>query len=459
MKRTLPFGKTNSQHNSQNSTLKTESKSIPAIPNNSQNRNLLAKSNEKLLWQQIELIYTFLQKPNSWYTGLSLKKWLKKNIFTNLKNNQILANRWSAYCHFSQVQSFCNLLDKFQLEQSSVVLIHPLLPSFLVAELIKRQFRILSFDIDKNHLNWKVGDLTEVLKTKNADLVIFYSFNGLVEEINSSFKILSDKVLPSLVVIDNEKLNPQTLELFDQMNLGAVLWFGGKDFWSPFLNQTREQKFIRQNWYFSWFLENRTRSILENHLSDSQEINQKVVESFFYLLVQRWQKQNLKNYFSGLFKGILLKNKIKNEKEALQILGENWTKSLDLAVCDLVFEMEMEIKKENKKSLNQNNLQSIQQTQKNQLTAQNWQQYFAASIPKRPNGSLQVPVFFTLRHYLCYFIFTTEKGFWQDFLLQNYKMKYSEFFFEFQPISPIIVQMNLPNVTFVQKYLLVIKLD
>lgn len=441
MKKTLPFTKKpyNSQSNLQQNQIK--------------NSNLTQKSaNEKLLWQQIQLIYTFLQKPNSWYTGLSVKRWLKKNILTNTKNHQINAGRWSAYCHFSQLQSFCNLLDKFQLATNSQILVHPLLPDFLAQELIKRGFKIISFDIDKNNLNWQVGDLTEFLKTWNIDLVIFYSFNGLVEEIVQNLSILLGKVVPSLVIIDNEKLSHQTLELFEKLSLGAVLYFGGKDLWTPFLNQVLDNKIAQQNWYFSWFLETRTRSILENHLSVSQETNQKLVESFFYLLVQKWQKQSLVNYFSGLFKGILLKNKIKNNQEAIQIIGENWSKTLEFAVSDLIFEMELEIKKSTNQTESQNNT-------KNQIKAQNWQQYFANSIPKRPSGSLQVPVFFTLRNYLCYFIFTTEKDFWQDFLLQNYKMAHDDFFLPLQPISPIITKMDLPNVAFIQKYLLVIKLD
>lgn len=444
MKKTLPFGDKKS-HNSQNNSENQIQKS------NSQTQK---SAGEKLLWQQIQLIYTFLQKPNSWYTGIAIKKWLKKNILINTKNHQINASRWSAYCHFSQAQSFCNLLDKFQLIANSQILIHPLLPDFLVEELIKRGFKITSFDIDKNHLNWRVGDLTEFLKNRNIDLVIFYSFNGLVEEIEASLSILSSKVVSSLVVIDNDKLNHKTLELFEKLNLGGVLYFGGLNLWTPFLNQVLDSKIAQQNWYFSWFLETRTRSILENHLSQSQEINQKLVESFFYLLVQKWQKQSLSNYFSGLFKGILLKNKIKNDQEALQIISQNWSKSLEFAVSDLVFEMELEIKKSTNLPIN-----SPHNIPKIQPKAQNWQQYFANSIPKRPSGSLQVPVFFTLRNYLCYFIFTTEKDFWQDFLLQNYKLKYSEFFFQLQPISPIIAQLNLPNATFIQKYLLVIKLD
>ena len=405
MKKTLPFDKKshnwqstlqNSQNNSQNPIQK---------PKSSQYQK---SANEKLLWEQIQLIYTFLQKPNAWYTGLSVKKWLRKNIITNTKNNQIIAGRWSAYCHFSQTQSFCNLLDKFQLMSNSQILIHPLLPSFLVDELIKRNFKITSFDIDKNHLNWRVGDLTEFLKNHNFDLIIFYTFNGLVEEINSSLSILSSKIVPSLVVIDNERLNEQTLEFFENLNLGGILYFGGLDLWTPFLNQVLDKKISQQNWYFSWFLENRTRSILENHLSDSQEINQKLVESFFYLLVQKWQKQSLTNYFSGLFKGILLKNKIKNDQEALQIISQNWSKTLEFAIPDLVFEMELEIKK-SVNSPNSANLSTQNQldpslsnfysnsnsinSQKTQPKAQNWQQYFANSIPKRPSGSLQVPVF------------------------------------------------------------------
>ena len=446
----------NANQNSQNNQNQSQNVSKKPPNPNLQTRIFGQKSNdEKLLWQQIQLIYSFLQKPNSWYTGISVKKWLKKNVLTSLTNNQILANRWSAYCHFSQIQAFCNLLDKLQLNNGSQILIHPLLPDFLVQILINRGFKITSFDIDKNSLNWKIGDLAETLNSRRIDLVIFYSFNGLVEEISSAFKNLTDKVIPCLVLIDNEKLNQQTLDLFDQMTLGAVLWFGGKDCWTPFLNQTLENKIGLQNWYFSWFLENRTRSILENHLSDSQQINQKVVESFFYLLVQGWQKQSLTNYFSGLFKGILLKNKIKDDKEATVILLENWTKSLDLAVCDLVFEMELEIKKSQKRT---NYLLNLKNSS-GQPKAQSWQQYFASSIARRQAGSLQVPVFYTLRHYLCYFVFTTEKTFWQNFLVQNYQLQFDELFFELQPISPAITALNLPNVTFVQKYLLVMKLD
>jgi len=420
---------------------------------------------ELVLWRQIQLIYTFLQKPDSWYTGLSIKKFLKKQIFSSHKitNSHILSGRWSAYAHFSYLQSFKNLINKFQLEKNAKILIHPLIPENLVEELLKN-YQVESLDIDKNTLNWNLSDFEKKLET-HYDLVIFFSFNGLIEEVAKAQEILKQKVVPSFLILDNPSSNHQTVEFLDQFS-GAVLWNFGDFFWPDFVNsvgnlnnlnseilennQTKNskkvsfQKLQTQKCYFSWFSENRTRSVLENHLGDSHQKNLKIVESVFYLLVQKWQKFNFRNYFGGMFGGLFLATKIKNSTEALEIITSNWPQSLNLAIPDVVLEL-------------QELTQNYSKKNNSQIGAQEWQKYFIASIPQRMNGSLEVPSFFLPRQYLSYFIYTTERDFWVNFILNHQKTTFENTFYNFWQIHPIIKKMNLVNTNFISQYILILK--
>lgn len=427
---------------------------------NSQNRALaLAKSEplalsqqkiqEQKLWRQIQLIYTFLQKPNSWYTGLSIKKYLKTKIFANkITNPQIVSGRWSAYAHFSYSQSFINLINKFQLPKTAKILLHPLTPSFLVDYLVAQNWQIDSLDIDKNNLNWPPDKLEEKL-TNAYDLVIFYSFNGLVEEIDQAQKILKNKVIPSLIILDNSRLNSQTVALVDNFS-GGVLWTAKSNYWPGFLKDLSGLQYAlakenqEQNWYFSWFGESRTRSVLENHLSDSHEVNHQIIEAVFYLLVQKWQQYNWRNYLGGFLGGFFLTTKIKNSSQAQKIISELWPQSLELAIPDVVLELQnLESKAISKPAT--------------KTSAQEWQKYFIASLPKRSTGSLEVPSFFIPRQYLSYFVYTTEPQFWIDFILTHQKVKLEELFIKLPPLHPLIKSMNLTNTNFVAQYILILK--
>ena len=416
------------------------------------------KNQELILWQQIQLIYTFLQKPNNWYTGLTIKKYLRKKIFGNnqLTNSHILSGRWSAYSHFSHLESFKNLITKFQLKNEAKILTHPLIPAEFVQELINQNFQVESFDIDKNTLNWNPLDLKKKIEI-NYDLIIFFSFNGLVEEIQEIFPILKKKVIPVLLILENTKLNDQIKEFLNHFS-GGVLWNFGQFFWSDFVNsitnydfknivkvESLENTFVTQNCYFSWFTENRTRSILENHLSESHEINQKIAESLFYLLVQKWQKFSLQNYLVGIFRGFFLTVKIKNPKEAVEIIKNNWEKSLRLAIPDLFLELQ-DVSAYNSSKVNL------------QVSAQEWQKYFVASVPQRKKGGLEVPSFFLSRQYLRYFVYTTEREFWTSFILTSQKTNFESIFEKNIEIHPIISGMNLPNTDFVSQYILILKI-
>ena len=447
--KTLPFNSRNSIQKARIS--ETLAKKTPKL-----------ETEEDKIWKQIQIIYTFLQKPNSWFTGLSIKNYLKKAIFGKHKitNPYILSGRWSAYAHFSYIQSFQNLLNKFQLTQARV-LVHPLTPDFLVQKLIERKWQIDTLDIDKNTLNWNFLDFSKQLEN-GYDLVIFYSFNGLVEEISQAQEILKQKVIPAMLILENPRLNQETVNLLNIFGGGVCQKFG-LSFWPEYLNSIFKishdldlkagenqqnsqqiQQITPQNWYFSWFGENRTRSVLESHLGESQEISQETIESIFYLLVKKWQTFSFKNYLFGFLGGLFLKNKIKNSQEAKIIITKNWSQSLDLAIPDVVLDL---LPFENEKL----------EIRKNKIKAQDWQKYFIASLPERAVGSLEVPSFFLPRKYLNYFIYTTEPKFWIDYILSYQKAEFEEVFSQLSPIHPIIKELNLPNVSFICQYILILQ--
>ena len=93
--------------------------------------------NKDQLWQKIKITYSYFQRSSGWYTGLDIKKYLRKKIFSlnpDFDNKNISSGRWSSYCHYSSLIAFQNLLDKADLGKGRQVLVYPLLPDYFIQE-------------------------------------------------------------------------------------------------------------------------------------------------------------------------------------------------------------------------------------------------------------------------------------------------------------------------------------
>jgi hypothetical protein len=401
------------------------------------------------LQKRLKIVYTALSRRNRWFTGLSLKKYLKQNIFnlsSSFNNTAISSGRWSSYCHYSLVKSFQNMLDKNEITQGSKVLIHPLLPKTLVQEILGRGCQIFSFDISKDSLNFKHQEFLQYIQETNFDLVIHYGFNGLYEELLEFALKAREKAVPSLFIIDNFEIDLSLLELFEKHTLGGVIWSFGDSFWDNQLNEVLKKDLPTKKWFVSWQLETRTRSILEYHLADSQTNYIPILESYFYLLLNQYPFLDFYKIYYNLYKVLILKKSLKSDKQAVSILTENYQKIFNSAIPDLVFDLQL-AKPVGFEDIDLPN-QLIQSAAGIQQESKKIYNYFLEAVKKRPEGSLEVPTFFLDKSYLKYFIYTTEAEFWHN----NLSSKGIEIF-QLDFLDPFLEKMpHLENAKFVTEY-------
>lgn len=414
---------------------------------------------KEISWEKIKILYRALTNRGGWYIGLSIKKYINKEIFglqKNFRNSAISSRRWSAYCHYSEIITFKNLLDKHHIEYDDTVLIHPLCPVDFVDEVIARGYKVTSLDIQKTDCNFDPKTLISFLKDAKSkgsapSLVVFYSTTGLYENIKKSVEEIQKLTIPSLVIIDNPSLNISLLELFDTLTLGSVIWNVGDSFLDEQLNQVLDDPLPSQNWYLSWFLETRTRSSLEYHLSDSQDTFEPVLQSFFYLLLSKY-----KEFFWGshiylfLANRILLQNFFKNKAQAMTELILAYKNVLKSAIPDVIFDLQLKFPQKYPKD----NIELIHHSSDLQQRAKEIYDLFLQKISSRSVGSLEIPDFYLDRTYLEYFVFTTEHEYWMK-ELDSLGLKCSTF----TKMHDIFLSQNtLVQANFINKYGLRVKI-
>ncbi len=374
---------------------------------------------KEIFWKKIKFFYNILNKKQRWYTGLAIKKMLRQKVFSLLdgfNNPAITAGRWSAYCHYSQILAFNNLIYKFNLKENAVILVHPLLPAPLVDQLLAFKFKIVSVDLDKSSLAFdgkKLAEYIRQLRVRNEqpELIIHYGFNGIYEPIVELAEEAYRYTIPSMAVIDNPNVNLALLEVFNKLPLGGVVWNFGDSFFDEHLNKITNSNLQSKDWYVSWYLETRTKSILEYHLSKSHTIYQTLIEAVFLITLEDYKKYDWKaGVYIFLAQRYFFESKLKSKKEAQEWIKNNYTEIFNAAVPDVVFDLQLYFPEEyNADYLKQlNNAVHLREQSKKLYN------FFLEKLPYRPQGSLEIPDFYLDRTYLKYFVFTTDFKYWNE---------------------------------------------
>jgi hypothetical protein len=293
-------------------------------------------------WSIIQKLFTALQQPQKLYTGIHLKQLIKQQVLSlkpDFQNHPINSGRWSAYCHYSPLAAFTNLLDKHQIDEHSTVVIHSLLHPACMDELIRRQCSLIVTDITLDTLSIDHSQLDIALES-NPDLIIHYSSNGLYQEITELLSFTNELKIPSLVFIDNELPTIELLELFEAHHFGSVIWNFGDSFLDDQLNTVLNNPLRNQKWYVSWYIETRTHTSLEYHLSSSKEITIPLLENYLYLLLNQHKAKGLKEKLYPLLYSFLSKQKIDNPELAKIQIVEAYNELKYAAIPDIIFEIE-----------------------------------------------------------------------------------------------------------------------
>jgi len=397
---------------------------------------------------QLKTTFKALRNQKRWFTGLPIKRYLRQQIFdefSDFNNSAINLGRWSCYAHYSLTQSLQNLLQKNQIVPRQRVLVHPLTPARVVDSLIAANLEIYTLDINKEDLLFEYTTFKNFLQQKPIDLVIHYSSNGLYEGLQNLLQITKDKTIPSILIFDNWLVNQSLSQVLKKQELGGVIWNFGDSFVDNQLNTVLEKPVANQNWFLSWQIETRTRSLLEYHLLDSQQVYTKLIEALYLLLIQKQQKYNklafLKRYVMQPF--FKYQHDLKNlEKEISQVYNQIF----DSAVADLFFELQLLIPQELQ------NFPSPKQDFENesimQRRAREFYDFLQFSLPKVESGSLEILEFFLDKVYLEYFFLSTERQNW----IQRFNTVGIEAV-QFQPMATIFKNQNyLTNAKLVSQF-------
>jgi hypothetical protein len=429
----------------------------------------MTDSDKTVIIKKIKLISKYLDNPSGLYTGLSIKRFIKQTLLKideKFSNQVINSGRWSAYAHISQEASFKNLLNKHELNEKKRVLVNPLVNPVLINELEKKKVKIFTLDVEKDTLQWKKSIvqffLLDMLKqSAKIDLVIQTCITGISDEIIAQIEFCQKQNIPTLVILPNKFINNSQLQLLSKLKLGSVMYFYGQNFYGKHINPVLKEPLPETSLFLSWFLEPRTSSILEYHLSDSNSLYKDLLEAYYQLLRIKSKTTDWRGLIQNFAQTLLadkiqfhnlLEKKYKSSFEAELKIRSSYPMTKQFALPDLFFELEL-LFPTSSKSLSKHYL--IDKAAKLQELAKKWHAYFSDSVSKRPAGSLEVPTFYKNKCYSKYFIYTNEGNYWLD------KTQDSDQKISFQlPIHARFENLEkLPVTNFISKYILTIDLD
>jgi hypothetical protein len=300
------------------------------------------------LLPQIEVLRTALSKKHRWYTGLPIKSYLKKTLLRHIdqtepKNLPLDSGRWSAYCHYSLEAAFLNLLEKHSISPQSTVVVHPFTPTHLIETLQTIGCTIQFLDIDTNTLTFDEKLFDEHLeKTSHIDLVIHHVKYGSTQTVENLLGKTTLKTIPSLVFYDQDFITTNLLSLIKAHTLGSFLWLGGDSFWDEMLGGVIPTKLPTQKWFFAWYLETRTLSILEYHLTESQDDAVPVIECYYQILNEAYKSSN---FWAGLYYSainqFLYQLPKRKPEELTKTIETGYQNMLKGAIPDVVFELKL----------------------------------------------------------------------------------------------------------------------
>jgi hypothetical protein len=425
-------------------------------------KNSLISQKQKSLNSLSKLIFNTLLKPNRWYTGNSIKTWIRSNLFLSdlgvQLNQNLQTNRWSAYCHFNQNVCFANLVDKCNPSPKGNVLVHPLLEPNLVEILIQKGLSVQAIDIHKENLNFQAQDLVNFINSNPIEFVVIPIFNGLAKDIHSILQVCYQNHIPVILIITEQELTSDLYRLITLPGATAVIYKTGPSWFPPIINQiTRAEMVIGdEDWYFSWFLEDRIVSSTETHLGQSQAAFANFLEQTHFLLTQKIKSFKWTEYVMEQFSlKALYKNKFSSAKSSInQIENEvwaNWQNIQKYALPDIVFEVPQA-----QTVVDQNKFVHAQvfKWSQWQLNAKKMYNFCVNQVSTQPEGSMEVPVFYLDQTYLYYHFFSTNLAYWQQTLSEK-KFKFKIGF----PVHSIFENQaeKLPNTDLARQFCIQIK--
>ncbi len=428
----------------------------------SSTKNSLEIQKRNNLTSLSRLIFDTLLKPTRWYNGSSIKSWIRSNLFVKdigqVLNSNITTNRWSAYCHFSLNVSFANLVDKCGLNKNAPVLVHPLLEPSLVQIVLDKGLQISFFDIHKENLNFTAEDFTGFISQNEVDLIILPMFNGLAKDVEEIVNICYQKQIQVILYICEQELTNDLYRLITAPGATGIIYKTGPSWFPQIINRITpaEMVIVDEDWYFSWFLEDRIISSTENHLDLSQQAFASFLEQIHFLLVQKIKTFRVLEYFNEIFsQQRLYKKKYNNSKATINNLNisiwENWKNIQKYALPDMVFEVP-----EAKSSANSTRTveKLVFKWSQWQLNSKKLYNYLVRQVEFQPEGTMEIPIFYLDQVYLYYHFFSLNQVYWTDFL--NSKGFNFKTGFEVHPVfTPYLEQ--LPNTDLAAKFCLRLK--
>lgn len=293
-------------------------------------------------------LYKYITHPNGWYTGLSIKKYVKKSIFSLVEtffNPAINSGRWSCYAHLDLQISFENIIQKYHITDQSRVIIHPLTPSNLVETVVKTGANIYFLDIDTTTLGIIPESLDAYLSLLDSqnlypDLIVHFDSNGLYSYLEKEIEVSEKRSIPSIIVIDNNQINLDLVNVFQKLTLGSVIL---KSSQNSYLNEIFSLSGIESNLktYLSFHVENRTRSIPEYHLRESHDFYKKLISCFLYLYnSQLYKSLSVKKIIWEGSKSFIIEKEHfpKSAADAKQIIQDCYKEITKYSLPDLVFD-------------------------------------------------------------------------------------------------------------------------
>jgi hypothetical protein len=404
---------------------------------------------KKLIETKLEILDHSLENRNSWYTGESIKSFLKSTIFSltepeNTKNQLFYSNNCQAYCHYSSTSAFINMLDRHQVNKYSKVLLHPLLSPDLIDIIISRGSNIIFCDIDTANLSFEKIQFETIIKKEKPNLIIHFNDNGLYIPLQDLLRPSNILNIPSMIIINNQTITQDFMSLINAHVLGSLIWNAGECFQDTVLSEVANKSFKHASWTISWLIGVEIKSPTSEDFNDNVILYEPVVRAYYYDLLLKYREFGIKTIFYDFHHKSARKMRKFDRPQSDKKIQDSFENILLAPIPDIVFDLK---NTSTSSDIIINDLLNTQKlSTKLKTSTLSLESILLADIKLAAKDTDLVKTANRNYTYLKYFFYTLDKQFWADWA---YKKKLK--IYELQPLHDVFVNTNLPNAKMVSE--------
>jgi hypothetical protein len=323
-----------------------------------------------------KIIFAAKVKGGKFFTQIAAKKYFKKSILSQstspITNLLLLNNEFEYSAYGSMINAFKDCIANLNIQSGATILTHPFTPIEIVNTLKNNGNKIVFYSIDVDTLSIEKNNFQNIIQFQKPTLVIHYSINQLLSEIQSELEFL-DKNNTQLLVIDNNTVhNSEYFELINSMQSGSYIQLLSDNITAQILHDLTGIEVDRSSVYTVLNFGHDLLNSITPKANKNLLLHSELADTLYQLLFNQQTKKGIMDTLkNSLIKQTLSSQKNLTQAQLVESFNQIYNKTNKEMIPDYIFELinTLELTIDNQTSID--NAQSITNMNSKKLKIQN----------------------------------------------------------------------------------------